>query len=88
MNRTEFHAMVLIGMRKTKTGQYYFLLQNWWESKPFVEVSSEYIAYCGGIVSFVAPAVLSEVKIHVPVEMLTMADAVETDCDAPEIIRE
>jgi hypothetical protein len=82
------HAMVLIGMRKTKTGQYYFLLQNWWESKPFVEVSSEYFAYCGGIVRFVAPEVLSEVKIHVPAEMLTMAHAVETDCDTAEIIRE
>jgi hypothetical protein len=28
------------------------LLQNWWKSKPFVEVSAEYLAECNAIIDF------------------------------------
>lgn len=40
------HAMVLVGMRKTKAGDYYFLLQNWWRGRYFIEVSYDYFAMC------------------------------------------
>lgn len=80
--------MVLIGMRKTKEGQYYFLLQNWWESKPFLEVSSEYIAYCGAHIHFVNPALVPLMQITQPRELLIMASAVETECDVAENISE
>ena len=40
------HSMLLIGARKDAHGQYYFLLQNWWDSKYFIEVSAEYLYYC------------------------------------------
>ena len=32
------HSMVLIGARKTSKGEYFFLLQNWWEGRYFIEV--------------------------------------------------
>ena len=37
-----YHSMVLIGARKTKAGEYFFLLKNWWEGRYFIEVSGEY----------------------------------------------
>lgn len=82
------HAMVLIGMRKTADGNYYMLLQNWWASKPFVEVSSEYLSYCGAKIHFVDPAIVPTMKINQPRELLTMAAAVETECDFAETISE
>jgi len=82
------HAMLLIGMRKTNDGKYFLLLQNWWESKPFVEVSSEYLAYCGGKIHFVDPEIIPTMIMHQPRELLTMATAVETECDAAENVSE
>ena len=50
----EYHAMVLIGMRRdNKTGKAYYLLQNWWPDMPIVEVSAEYIQSCDASVLFV-----------------------------------
>ncbi|KAI3641110.1 hypothetical protein MIR68_000840 [Amoeboaphelidium protococcarum] len=46
------HAMVLVGARKLGD-QYRYLLQNWWASKPFVEVDGEYLSSCGAFVYFV-----------------------------------
>jgi hypothetical protein len=37
------HAMVLIGYRMVGEGQYRYLLQNWWRSKPYVEVDGKYL---------------------------------------------
>jgi ABC-type Fe3+-hydroxamate transport system substrate-binding protein len=30
-----------------------FLLQNWWKTKPFVEVSAEYLALCKADIIFI-----------------------------------
>ncbi len=79
------HAMVLIGIRKTTDGKYFFLLQNWWPSKPFLEVSSEYFACCGGIIHFVTPSKIPSMTINQLKEVLTLYSAVETDCDVGEI---
>jgi hypothetical protein len=46
------HSMLLIGVRKD-SDQYIFLLQNWWASKYFVEVSAEYFQFCGGRLIYV-----------------------------------
>jgi hypothetical protein len=40
------HAMVLIGARRTRDGDYFFLLQNWWKTRFFIEVSGEYLRCC------------------------------------------
>ena len=38
--------MVLIGARTDASGKRWFLLQNWWKEKQFVEVSEDYMGYC------------------------------------------
>ena len=48
-----YHSMVLIGARKTQAGEYFFLLQNWWEGRYFIEVSGEYLSCCGAMIVFV-----------------------------------
>jgi hypothetical protein len=52
-----YHAMVLAGYRKDKNGNIYYLLQNWWKEKQFVEVSPAYLQECGVLVYFVTVAV-------------------------------
>lgn len=47
------HSMVLIGARKSSLGEYFFLLQNWWEGKYFIEVSGEYMHRCSAMITFV-----------------------------------
>jgi hypothetical protein len=37
------HAMVLVGIRVNDSGKVFYLLQNWWKGKQFVEVSREYM---------------------------------------------
>jgi hypothetical protein len=36
------HSMVLVGVRIDEAGMIYYLFQNWWPGKQFVEVSREY----------------------------------------------
>jgi hypothetical protein len=45
--------MLLIGAREAN-GSFFFLLQNWWEDKFFVEVSAEYMFSSNALISFVA----------------------------------
>ena len=52
----QMHSMVLIGARKSITGEYFFLLQNWWEGRYFIEVSGEYMYYCDPKITFVKKA--------------------------------
>lgn len=47
------HAMALIGARVDDTGKRWFLLQNWWKAKQFVEVDEEYMEAAGATVYFV-----------------------------------
>lgn len=46
------HAMLIVGVRKEGDSVRY-LLQNWWKTKPFVEVSGAYIESCAGAIHFV-----------------------------------
>eukprot|EP00039_Didymoeca_costata_P015588 m.268106 g.268106 ORF g.268106 m.268106 type:complete len:254 (-) comp16254_c0_seq2:156-917(-) len=46
------HAMVLMGARESE-GKRYFLLQNWWKHKQFVEVDEEYLERSAATVFFV-----------------------------------
>jgi len=48
------HAMVLIGARRDPTsGEWWYLLQNWWQWSQFVEVTEEYLKASGAEVVFV-----------------------------------
>jgi len=46
------HAMALVGHRQ-KNGLQYFLLQNWWKTKQFIEVDTDYLERSGATVYFV-----------------------------------
>ena len=49
----ECHSMVLVGIRQDQDGQYWFLCQNWWPHKPFIEVSYEYMIAAGVYIAFI-----------------------------------
>jgi len=54
-NYVGLHAMTLVGHRKDeKKGLYFFLLQNWWKGKQFVEVDEVYLRECEAQFHFVA----------------------------------
>ena len=46
------HVMVHIGSRISVEG-YFFLIQNWWQDRHFIEVSAEYMHHCGAIITSV-----------------------------------
>jgi hypothetical protein len=50
--KTTGHAMVLVGVREDKLGQGWFLLQNWWEGKQFVEMTLEYLKSSNALLYF------------------------------------
>ena len=80
-NRTRQHSMVLIGARKSASGEYFFLMQNWWEGRYFVEFSGEYMYHCDPKITFV------DKEINRNLELLPfICDAVytETSADAAE----
>lgn len=44
LDESKCHAMVLVGIRDNNTK---YLLQNWWNTKQFIEVDREYLGACG-----------------------------------------
>jgi hypothetical protein len=51
---TSGHAMTLIGVRQDENNQVYYLLQNFWQDKPGVEVGQDYFLASGGMLIFMA----------------------------------
>jgi hypothetical protein len=81
-NSSDTHAMVLIGTRRTESGEVRFLLQNWWRSKQFVEVSFSYLDSSNAVLwRLVAPVTTSH-----SLGSLTAAESVIDGMDgwAPE----
>ena len=80
--RPQMHSMVLIGARKSATGEYFFLLQNWWEGRYFIEFSGEYMSHCDPKITFVTKAITRKLELSTYVcDALyaeTSADAAET----------
>ena len=79
------HSMVLIGARKSSEGKYFFLLQNWWEGKFFIEVSGEYISHCNAEIIFVNIPITRKAEFA---DFLSEALYAETSVDSPEIFFE
>jgi len=48
-----WHAMTFVGHREDAAGAPYFLLQNWWKKKQFVEVDADYLEQCGASFTFI-----------------------------------
>lgn len=47
------HAMALVGHRMDQNGTEYYLLQNWWKEKQFVEIDAEYLMRSGASIYFI-----------------------------------
>ena len=56
--------MNLIGYR-IENNKYYYLLQNWWKNKQFIEVDSDYMQSCNAIVTFVK-TIQNEISLNFP----------------------
>jgi hypothetical protein len=52
LEKTTWHAMVLVGVREDKSGQCWLLVQNWWEGKQFVEMTLEYLKSSNAVLHF------------------------------------
>jgi hypothetical protein len=74
-----FHAMLLVGGR-VKDGKYFFLLQNWWENRSFIEVSAEYMYSAEATISFVEQEII-EIPSNI---QCTDSPYAKTATDAPE----
>jgi hypothetical protein len=77
------HAMVLIGARRDENGEYFFLVQNWWESRYFMELSGRYLAACDAKIIFLRKNIILERK-EVFNGLLNDAVFAETCADASE----
>ena len=77
----ERHSMVLIGARKSTAGEYFFLLQNWWEGRYFIEVSGEYMSHCDAMITFVKKAIIRKLELST---FICNALYAETSADAAE----
>ena len=77
----ERHSMVLIGARKSTAGEYFFLLQNWWEGRYFIEVSGEYMSHCDAMITFVKKAIIRKLELST---FICDALYAETSADAAE----
>ena len=75
------HSMVLIGARKTSAGEYYFLLQNWWQGRYFIEVSLEYMHNCQAQITFFKKPITRKCELTT---FLSEALYAETSSDASE----
>ena len=78
---TGMHNMVLIGARKSSVGECFFLIQNWWEVKYFIEVSGDYMHRCLAIITFVKKDITRK---QVMSEYVCDALYSETSADASE----
>jgi hypothetical protein len=79
-NNVGLHAMLLIGGRQAADGQFYFLLQNWWHDRFFIEVSAEYLYSSEATISFVE----EEIKSIPETLLCTNSPYLETTVDASE----
>ena len=73
------HAMLLVGgYRNLEDNNIYFLLQNWWEEKYFVQVSAEYLASTQARIALVLPGITVSIK-----ENFTVIDGEYAEGDTP-----
>ena len=82
------HAVLLIGACKKADGEYYFLVQNWWPSRPFLELSGRYLAHCDAKITFLLPTVTKLERREENEMILNNALYAETCSDIGEICLE
>jgi len=80
------HAMVLIGARIDPIdGEYWFLLQNWWRDRFFIEVTGDYLASSECSLHFVQNTI-TEIPETLP--LILYSSYAETATDACETVHE
>jgi hypothetical protein len=72
------HTMLIVGARHVGDA-YYFLLQNWYNEKQFVEVSAEYLAYCLASMFFVPTTQSITMSPTVPVKLYSATECTIED---------
>jgi len=79
-NLPGYHAMLLVGHRRTENDETRFLLQNWWENKQFVEVDWRYLMSAKAELHYVTTP-----QTHIPQEFpINHASHVELEMDIAE----
>jgi hypothetical protein len=74
------HAMLLIGIRRDQKYGWVFLLQNWWKTRFFIEVSAKYMSLSGAFIV----EIYSEIP-DIPKDFpVVYASYVETSADMSE----
>lgn len=77
-------AMLIVGARRVGDA-YYFLLQNWYSEKQFVEVSAEYLAYCMASMFFVPTTQNITISPTVPMKQYSATEcAIEDESSEDE----
>ena len=79
------HAMLVIGIRKNSDGEFIFLVQNWWEGKQIVEMSSEYLANHSADFAYIDGFNLTDYT-NIDITSTTVTPFVETTVDKPETL--
>jgi hypothetical protein len=75
------HAMVMIGWRYDLVHrEHCFVLQNWWNSRYFVEVTASYLQSSGALVSFVTQP-LASIPNEFPISHLLYAETAMDSCE-------
>ena len=82
------HAMLVIGIRTSSDGNHMFLVQNWWEEKQIVEMSSKYLENHNASFLFLMNFHLRDYK-YIDITSTTVSPFIETTVDTPEkLLRE
>ena len=80
------HSMLLIGARISAEGEYFFLLQNWWQDRYFIEVSGQYMHHCGATMTFIKKGITTRRPDLISIAYYS--PYAETNVDNPEIFFE
>ena len=77
--------MLVIGIRKNSDGEFIFLVQNWWEGKQIVEMSTEYLANHSADFAYIDGFNLTDYT-SIDITSTTVTPFVETTVDKPEML--
>jgi hypothetical protein len=77
------HSMIIIGCRRDDHNKLWFLVQNWWHHKQFIEISQDYMLNCECVVYFVRTP-QHDIPSVFPIQNHFFAE--NTNVDKPESI--
>jgi hypothetical protein len=72
------HAMIIIGTRRDTENRLWFLVQNWWDSKQFVQISKSYLVNCRAV-CYVVKTKQNSIPSEFPTHLYTYAESEHLD---------